>query len=574
MSANLDIEQLQRRLAVVEKERDDLKVERDAYRKLHELVEFELARLKRLLFGQKAEKVSRQQMQLAFGPVLAALSRAENNEAGATGDVDEELAKLRSLAEEAEAKRNAKARKPRSSHGRRKLSLEDIPVEKIVLEPAERLAPGGDKLVKIGEEVAEHIDHRPASLIRIQVVRPKYKAPSKEGSEENAVKKGAPLGAAPVPDATFLIADVPERPLPRSIAGPGLLARVLVNKFADHLPLHRQERIFAREGFRIPRSTTGDWVAACSELLSRVTDAMWEDARQNAPWVCADATGVLVQAKKKCRRGHFWVVVAGRDHVLYRYTPKHNGEVAADLLQGFKGHAHVDACSVYHELFRREPDLVEVGCWAHARRKFFDALPTNRDLALIGIGFIGFLYDAQDVARDLDSGVVDAAVRAKHARPVLRKLFAWAKDEVTRHSESAPIRKALSYLINQRVPLERFLDNGQMRLDNNISELELRREVVGRKNWTFCGSDNGAVANAIITSLVASCEMHAIEPWAYLRDVLTLLPAWSQTRVLQLAPKCWEKTRQQPETQKLLADLSLHARDDVHDANATRQASD
>jgi len=314
-------------------------------------------------------------------------------------------------------------------------------------------------------------------------------------------------------------------------------------------------------------------VGASSELLTVITNAMWEDARENAPWVCADATGVLVRAEKKCRRGHFWVVVAARDHVLYRYTPKHNGEVAAELLRGFKGHAHVDACSVYHELFRREPDLVEVGCWAHARRKFFDALPTNRELALIGIGFIGLLYDAQNVARDLDSGKIEAVVRAKHARPVLKKLFAWVKDEIDHHAESAPIRKALSYLKNQRVPLERFLENGEMRLDNNISELELRREVVGRKNWTFCGSDNGATANATITSLVASCQMHGIEPWAYLRDVLTLLPAWSQTRVLQLAPKFWQKTRQQPETQKLLAELSLLGRHGGHEANTTQEAS-
>lgn len=599
------------KLAALTRERDEFKAraeraehERNEFRKLYELVLLELERLKRQLFGKKAETVDPAQVQIAFAPVLEALERARGGGAAEANALESELAKLRERAEAEVARRKAQ-KKPPAPHGRRDLALENLPVEKIVIEPPERLIPGGEALVQIGEEVSEHIDRRPASLVRVQVVRPKYKvpeAPAKNapeaiaaGAVTNIVETagaanrdadsvsrdrqvaGEPVAARPVAEpakpGSIVIAPLPERPIPRGIAGPGLLAHVLVSKYADHLPLHRQERIFRREGLHLPRSTLCGFVQGSVTLLGRIVEAMWEDARTNARWICIDATGVLVLAKEQCRRNHFWVVVAERQHVLFRFTKTHDGLVPAGLLEGFRGYVLADASSVYHELYRRETAITEVGCWAHGRRRAFDALSSDEPRALVLIGFIGLLYDAHLLATDPKTGVTDGARRKAEAGPVIDKLYAWIAAERPQVDDDAPIAKAMNYVVNHRVHLTRFLDDGLLRLDNNLAELELRREKLGGKNWLYCGSDDGAHWNATVVSLVASCQLHGIEPWAYLRDVLTLLPSWPAKRVLALAPKNWNETSQQPETQKLLASLRLLGRDDASHARETTAAA-
>lgn len=583
-----ETEELRAKLAAAERERDELRAraeraehERNQFKKLYELVLLELERLKRQLFGQKAETVDPGQVQLVFAPVLEALERARIGSEAAAEEVVSELERLRERAKAEVARRKAEKKAPKP-HGRRDLSLENLPVEKITLEPPERLLPGGEALVKIGEEVSEHLDRRPASLVRVQVIRPKYKmpgaatqvAPEAAGAEGGAAAC-APEAAAgvvvePAKAGTIVIAEIPERPIPRGIAGPGLLAHVLVSKFADHLPLHRQEKIFRREGLHLPRSTLCGFVQGSVALLGRVVDAMWEDAKTNARWICIDATGVLVFAKEKCRRNHFWVMVAERDHVLFRYTKTHDGLVPAKLLEGYRGYVIADASSVYHELYRREPGIIEAGCWSHSRRGAFEALSSDEPRALVIIGFIGLLYDAHLLATDPRTGVTDGAKRKAEAQPVIDKLYAWIAAERPKVDDETPIAKAMNYIVNHRIPLTRFLDDGLLRLDNNLSELELRREKVGAHNWLYCGSDDGAHWNATAVSLIASCQFHDIEPWAYLRDVLTLLPSWPAKRVLALAPKYWNETRQQPDTQQRLQALRLLGRnDEAHAKEAT-----
>lgn len=572
--------------AALAAERDALRVraekaehERNEFRKLYLLVTYELERLKRQLFGQKAETVDPAQVQFVFGPVLAALEKARGGGLAEAQAVETELSKLRERAA-AEVSRRKAEKKPPAPHGRRDLSKEDLPVEEIVIEPPERRLPGGEALVRIGEEVAEHIDRRPASLVRVRVVRPKYKAP-----EEAAAAVAAALAAAtgltaralagrePLRPGSIIIGDLPDRPIERGIAGPGLLAHVLVSKYADHLPLHRQERIFRREGLRLSRSTLCGFVQGSVALLARIVDAMWEDAKKNARWVCIDATGVLVLAKEQCRRNHFWVVVAEREHVLFRFTKAHDGLVPAELLEGFKGYVLADACAVYHELYRREAAIIEVGCWAHARRHAFDALKSDEPRALVLIGFIGLLYDAHLLATDPKTGVTDGARRKADAAPVIDRLYAWIEAERPKVEDDAPIAKAMNYVVNHKVHLTRFLDDGLLRLDNNLAEGELRREKIGAKNWLYCGSDDGAHWNAVVVSLVASCQLHGIEPWAYLRDVLTILPAWPVNRAIELSPKLWNETRQKPEAQQLLASLRLLGRNDASHASDTTAAA-
>ena len=349
------------------------------------------------------------------------------------------------------------------------------------------------------------------------------------------------------------------------MAGPGLLAHVLVSKYADHIPLHRQESIFAREGLGLARSTLCDWVGGSAELLKRIVEAMWEDARKNALWVATDGTGILVLAKDQCRRVSFYVVVAARDHVLFGSVNKNDGDSVAMLLAGFGDRPVIsDASAVYHEFQRQElratREVIEVGCWSHARRGCFDALPVDRERALIAIGFIGLLYDVQRATTDKATGVTDGAKRKELATPLVEELYRYVEAEHPRLVEGTPLAKAFGYLINQKKALTRFLDDGRLRLDNNVSELQLRAEVVGRKNWLFCGSDKGVEWNTTVVSLIASCRLHDIEPWAYLRDTLTLLPDWPRDRVLELAPKYWAATRARPETQRRLDDLQLLGR--------------
>jgi len=546
---------LEAELARLRQERDRAQHESEQYRKLYTLVLYELERLKRQLFGKKAESVDPAQVQLAFAPVLDALARAERGEGHAEADVEAELQKLRELAglnpppaPAPGAHKNGGKR----AHGRRDFSKEKAPVETIVLEPPERSLPGGELLVKIGEEVSEHFDYRPASIVRVRVVRPKYRTPRSANT------------------SPIVVAALPERPIPRSLAGPGLIAHVITQKFADHLPLHRQQVIFKRQGVHLPRSTLANLVEGGTTLLRSIVDAMWTDAREHAAWIAVDATGVLVLASEQCRRGHFWVVIAERNHVLFRYTRNNDGSVPAEMLAGFSGYMIADAASVYHELYRNEPDLIEAGCWSHARRRIFDALAVDRERALVGIGFIGLLYDAHDAATDPDTGLTDTARRRAAAEPIIARLYQWIEQERPLLVDTSPLVKAMNYLVNHRQPLTRFLDDGRLRLDNNISEVQLRRQVVGRANWTFCGSDDGAEWNAIATSLIASCQLHDIEPWAYLRDVLTLLPDWPKSAVLQLAPKFWNQTREQPDTQQRLAALRLLGRfDDSHAPQST-----
>jgi len=231
-----------------------------------------------------------------------ALARAESGDSEAQSDVESELAKLKAAAEEVtDAAEGGKLSGGKMGHGRRDFDAERAPVEVIVLEPPERSLPGAARLIEIGAEVSEHFDCRPASSVRVGVVRPKYRDP-----------EAAP-GSSPI-----AIAELPERPIPRSVAGPGLIAHVITLKYADHLPLHRQQVTFKRQGVHLPRSTLANLVQGGTALLARIVDALWQHAREHAVWLAIDATGVLVLAAEQCRRGHFWVVAAQRDHVLFR----------------------------------------------------------------------------------------------------------------------------------------------------------------------------------------------------------------------------------------------------------------
>ena len=342
----------------------------------------------------------------------------------------------------------------------------------------------------------------------------------------------------------------PELPIERGLAGPCLLADTIVDRWEDHLPLHRLERKFGREGLELSRSTICGWHLQLAHLVHPLLEAMWQDAFA-APYLCIDATGVLVQQKEKCRNAHFFVVASPERHVLFGYSPKHNAAAVDALLDGYQGTLVADAHAVYDHLYV-DGKILEAGCWAHTRRYAFKSLGSDPLRARRALDLIGKLFALE---RALGSAPPEEKlrVRQREARPIIDEFEAWCDAEALLVLDQTPISKAIGYARNQRVALRRFLDDGRLPIHNNWSERELRREAVGRKNWLFVGSDEGGEANATFVSLIASCRLHGLDPAEYLRDLLCLLPSWSQKRVIELSPLHWRATVARPEVRDALA---------------------
>jgi transposase len=292
------------------------------------------------------------------------------------------------------------------------------------------------------------------------------------------------------------------------------------------------------------------WHQALAELVQVLISAMRADAFAQ-PYLCTDATGVLVQAKNKCRRSHFWVLVAPRKHVLFEYTRKHDSDAVDMVLAGYEGYLVADAHAVYDHLYE-SGDVHEVNCWAHARRYFFKALTSQPEEAKIALELMGLLFKIER-SQAASPPKKRKEVRDKHSKPVVDRFFSWADEIWPRTLEDTPLHDGVRYARNQREGLQRFLSDGRLPLHNNVSERALRRQAVGRKNWLFVGSDSGAEANAAFTSLLASCGMHGIEPWSYLRDLFCLLPRWPAHRALELAPAYWKQALEDERVLQLLA---------------------
>jgi transposase len=603
------------RLSALEAAREELvgkleqaQKERDEYRRVYLALLEAYRKLEMGLLGQKRERFtgaeSKEQLALSL---LAMLT-----EGGAPAQPEAEP----------EQKQKVEAHERRKSTGRKPLP-EHLPRILVEVLPPEVQQAGLTAFERIGEEVSEVLERRAASLVVVRTVRPKFvpKAkpeeravqpsvpltftqhaqaslpvtplplevsahPAVASSEERppqatplppqtpaplAVAKSAALPGIALPLApqapaslgvapcAVLQAPALELPLPRSLCGPGLLADTLVRRWQDHLPLHRLERIYGREGFELPRSTVGDWHANAARLVEPLLKAMWKDALENSPYLCVDATGVLVQALEKCRNAHFFVVVAPGRHVLYGYQPKHDSDAVDALLKGYKGFLVADAHSVYDHLYA-SGDVLEVGCWAHARRYWFKSLDTDGLRARHGLSLIQelFKFEREQAATPPEEKL---RLRQKEAKPIVGAFFRYCKEEKLKVLDETPIAKAIGYALNQREALERFLSDGRLPIHNNHSENALRREAVGRKNWLFLGSDEGGTVNAAFVTLLASCQLHGTEPLGYLRDLLCLLPSWSVNRVLELAPVNWSTTVQRPEVRAAL------------EANVFRQAS-
>lgn len=487
--------------------------ERDHYRELYQQMLERCRKLERGLIGQKSERLGDDGAQLSLGVLELMLGERAN-------------AEIEDLVTEQVVKEH-KRKKPTG----RKPIPDHLPRVDIVITPEEVEREGLDAFDKIGEDVTEVMERRPASVVVARIIKPKFVRKDRDARD------GIVMG------------ETPELPIPRGLAGPGFLADTIVRRWQDHQPLHRLEGIYARDGIELARSTICGWHEQLAALAERLVAAMREDAF-NAPYLCTDATGVLVQAKEKCRRGHFWVLVVPGRHVLFEYTRDHTNDAVDSVLAGYEGYLVADAHVVYDHLYANQR-VTEVNCWAHARRYFFKAMESDPARAKEALGMIGALFR-------IERGIAESPrkkrekIRAKHSAPIVERFFSWCDAEFDQLLEDTPIYDGVRYARNQRKGLSRFLRDGRLPLDNNISERQLRRQAVGRKNWMFLGSDDGGHVNAIFTSLLASCRMLGVEPWSYLRDLFCLLPRWPKHRVLELAPANWAETLQLDEVKRIL----------------------
>lgn len=523
--------------------------------KLSELQRADLERYRQAYESSRPnqpERAPKDQLQLAFLRVLEHVASEEVANDVAESDSDEAADTHTDADDSARPTDRKRKKKKRHAHGRRKLNLTGLPVVEHRVDPEEVEAAGGEGWVRIGEEVSERLARRPAEWMVYRLVRGKYVRADQVVVDAPATKHEGEDQRGPV-----LTAPLPPGVWPGVMADPSSVAHVILSKYDDLLPLTRQERINAREGFALPKSTQCSWLKQAHQLCAPVVDAMFADAKQGAFLIATDATSARVLPKRRSRREadrgppnqrepcdpwHVFVFIADRDHVVFRYDRRHTGAVFQRLLDGYRGNILADAASVFDVLYA-EHGMTEHGCWSHARRYFYRAIETDGKRALEALAIIKRLFE---IERKLRSEGLDPPTfteqRRKRAGPILALLDAWVALHREHVEPRSPMAKALTYYCNQREALRRFLADGRIRIDNNWSEQALRNLVVGQHNWVFFANETGVAWYTNFRSLIASCKLHHLNPRVYLEQMLRLVPHWPKNRVLELAPKYWLDT--------------------------------
>jgi transposase len=385
---------------------------------------------------------------------------------------------------------------------------------------AEQQCACGHLRTRIGEDVSEKLDYEPASFVVIETVRPKYACPH---CHEGVVEAPAPPQA-----------------VEKALAGEGLLAHVVVSKYVDHLPLHRLEGIFARQGIDLPRSTLCGWVADVATALTPIGDQLRREVVA-ADYLQTDDTSITVLDERGGSfKGRIWTYLDPlTKQVVFDATRTHERDGPAAFLADFRGQLQADAYSGYDGLYQSR-HVIEIGCWAHARRPFVEAFMTDTSAALM-IALIQQLYQVEHEAADRDPDS-RRALRQEQSVRLLAKIDAERQALARTVLPKSPVGEAVRYLTNQWVALQRFVDDGRLAIDNNRAENQLRLVAVGRKNWLFAGSFEGARRAALLYSVVQSCKLIGVPPFAYLKDVLRRLPTHPHRLVDQLTPRGWVKT--------------------------------
>jgi transposase len=408
----------------------------------------------------------------------------------------------------------------RPGHGRKKLPA-DLPRRRIehVLPEAQRVCPDcGQVCQKFGEEVSEQLDYQPASLFVRQHVRFKYAC----------AKCHDHVAVAPAPAAV----------IDKGLPGPGLLAQVTASKYADHLPLHRLERILGRHGVELSRSTLCGWMAHVAGMFRPVVDLMADLVRQSKLIHTDAARMPYLDPEAAARRtlsGQMWVYYGDRDHPfnVFDFCGDHSAKGIDAFLKHkhYRGYLNADAHNIYDHLFTSGA-IIELGCWTHGRRHFYESKESDPARAHLVLARIRQLYEAEAEAKKLiaqrelhgaDADAIHLQMRQEKALPVVTELRQWLEAEMPKLLPKSPIGQATAYALRHWQALIRYLDDGFLDIDNNVAELTLRHIAIGRKNWLFAGSDNGARTAAVLFSVTSTCHRHKVDAFAYVRELLERL---------------------------------------------------
>lgn len=516
-----------------------LECERDALRASHERLRLELELLKRRLFIAKAERVDTQQLELEFASKMRELETL----AGTLG------IRERAQSGDDEAPKRSQG-KPTGRRDVRTLPLEEVRIE-LPPEPEMEALIAEGKVYRHSFEESVMLRRLRGGMRRVVIAKPKFRSHQEVNEETGAMS----IYTTPMPPMMF----------PRSIAMPSLIAHIASRKITEGMPLFRIEEGFEREGVPIDRGMMSRWLEELGATLgSTVIEAMRKDAMARAFCIATDATGIAIQParthqkdRKPTKKGHFLTQVADRDHIFFEYLERETGAAIGPLFRGYSGYVQADAKSVFNGLFEplqdQDEQRTEVGCWSHARRKFWEAAAAKNAIAREGLMRIGRIFELDATWKKKSPSEIKR-LRDQHLRPHVDAFFAWARTEFERiRAERGLLNAALGYATRQEMPLTRFLDDGRLVLDNNRSERALRGIAVGRKAWLFCGSDDHAQSAANLFTIVASAKLHRIDPEAYFASLITLLPQWPSDRFLELAPLHWARTRERIEP-KILQD--------------------
>lgn len=473
-----------------------------------EKLKAQLAKLRRMTFGRSSEKLDRQieQLELMLGDLEETVGQSEQ----------------RVPQRPAGEAQDKPVRRPLPDH---------LPREEVVHAAACSCPSCGGELRRLGEDVTEILEYRPGRFHVIRHLRPKFSCRRCESITQAAM---------------------PDLPIERGRPGPGLLAHVLVSKYADHQPLYRQSEIYAREGVQLERSTLADWVGRSAAILEPLVSLLREEVMA-APQLHGDDTPVPVLAPGmgKTKTGRLWVYVRDeRPHgsdtppaAAYFYSPDRKGDHPQRHLAGFTGHLVADAYAGFNALYtaERQPGpVIPVACWAHVRRKFHDVYAAKQSpVAQEALERIAALYAVEKAIRGRPPDERHQ-VRQERSRPVAEDLFAWMETTLPKLSGRSDLAAAMRYALARRENMLRYLDDGRLAIDNNAAERALRGVALGRKNYLFAGSDAGGERAAAVYSLIETAKLNGLDPQAYLADVIARIGPYPARHLADLLPYNWQ----------------------------------
>ena len=474
----------------------------------------------RQLFGKKSERLDPAQLELLLGDL----------DSGGDGGLGKDEAS--GAHEELLEAVPDKSRRRRKTGGRRVRVPEHLPIVETVIEPgAVKACPEAWR--RIGEEVSVQLDYEPGRFLQRRTVRPKY-------------VRHADRSAPPV------IAELPPKLIEGGIATPGLLTEIIIGKYCDHLPLYRQEQIFdQRHGVGLPRQSMCRWVEAVADWLRPIYRNMHREMFAG-DYVEVDETPVkfLQPGTGKAQQGYLWTYKVPGGDTLFDWHAGRSHKCLEPMVPGtFRGVIQSDGYGAYRTFARKRGDSIELaGCWAHARRKFFDALEAgdSGQRAAWVLRQLQQLYRIEEGLRESRAGPRQRqAMRSAVSRMILDRLWkALHRFKASgKHLPKSLMGRALNYALNQQAELSVFIDNGKVEIDNNLCENAIRPTAIGKKNWLFIGAKDAGWRSAVIYSIIGSCRSRGIDPHAYLKEVLTRLPTMTNWEVASITPRAWAESK-------------------------------